>query len=523
MSISLRAKIVLSFAFLVVALAVVGWSGTRSMLALKSSMDSMLAHEVDQVLDIGAANADYLRINHATLAIILETEAAKIDAEDARLNTLRDQLKTSMTHMSEEADSAEVKQAAKEFLDVLAQGRTARARAIELGRANKFEEAYAVYKKDLLPLLGRGEQLMDSMIKALQDDLAEQTKTSATEYKASRAVMLTILGAAVLASIAIAAWFSRSVLRVVNRLASHSDSLLAVSQQMSGTSEETSTQATAVSSAAEQVSTNIQTVATAADQLGSSVREIAKSAAEATRIATSAVEAAHHTNDDVIRLGRSSTEIGEVIKVITSIAAQTNLLALNATIEAARAGEAGKGFAVVANEVKELAKQTAQATEDIGHKIGAIRGDTDRAVESITQIGVVISQINEIQGTIAGAVEEQTATTNEIARSIGDAAQAATEIARNVSGVATAAQDTATGATETQRSAQELSMLAAELRGQRTEGLRAAAPAPPARPAATTPRPELRAAMERTWGTNGHGNGHSAGHSNGNGNGKSHG
>ena len=163
------------------------------------------------------------------------------------------------------------------------------------------------------------------------------------------------------------------------------------------------------------------------------------------------------------KLGASSAEIGKVIKVITSIAEQTNLLALNATIEAARAGEAGKGFAVVANEVKELAKETAAATEDIGQKIEAIQGDTQAAVGAIDEISTIIAQINDIQNTIASAVEEQTATTNEITRNVTEAATGANEIAASITGVAQAAHDTSSGAASTQMSARDLAELADEL------------------------------------------------------------
>src|SRR6202166_1835556 len=144
------------------------------------------------------------------------------------------------------------------------------------------------------------------------------------------------------------------------------------------------------------------------------IGEIAKNATEAAKIAGEAVEAAEAANQTVGRLGESSIEIGKVIEVITSIAQQTNLLALNATIEAARAGEAGKGFAVVANEVKELAKQTAKATEDISQRIRNIQGNTKDAMQAIEMIGTVINKVSQIAGTIAAAVEEQDATTNEM-------------------------------------------------------------------------------------------------------------
>jgi methyl-accepting chemotaxis protein len=246
-------------------------------------------------------------------------------------------------------------------------------------------------------------------------------------------------------------------------LASSSQELTAVSQQMAANAEETATQANVASAAAEQVSKNVTTVSTGAEEMGASIKEIAKSANEAARVATSAVKVAERTNATVAKLGESSAEIGNVIKVITSIAQQTNLLALNATIEAARAGEAGKGFAVVANEVKELAKQTAKATEDISRKIEAIQGDTKGAVEAIAQIGKIINQINDIQNTIASAVEEQTATTGEISRNVGEAAQGSNEIAQNITGVAQAARSTTEGAGNTKASADELSKIALDL------------------------------------------------------------
>jgi len=248
-------------------------------------------------------------------------------------------------------------------------------------------------------------------------------------------------------------------------LLSAAEELNRVSQQMSASADETATQANVVSAASEQVATNVQTVATGADEMGASIKEIAKNTAEATRVATTAVKSAEATNETISKLGQSSAEIGQVIKVITSIAQQTNLLALNATIEAARAGEAGKGFAVVANEVKELAKETAKATEDISRKIEAIQSDTKGAVAAIGQIGSVIVQINDIQNTIASAVEQQSATTNEISRNLSEAAHGSSEITKNITGVAEAAQSTTSGANETQKSAQALERMATELQG----------------------------------------------------------
>jgi len=251
--------------------------------------------------------------------------------------------------------------------------------------------------------------------------------------------------------------------RNVSLLASSSEELNKVSQSMGSNADETATQASVVSAAAEQVSTNVQTVATGAEEMSASIKEIAKNTAEATRVATSAVRTAEVTNVTISKLGQSSAEIGQVIKVITSIAQQTNLLALNATIEAARAGEAGKGFAVVANEVKELAKETAKATEDISRKIEAIQGDTNGAVSAISQISQVIGQISDIQTTIASAIEEQSATTNEIGRTLAEAAKGSTDISKNIGGVAEAARATTVGATDTSKSAHSLEKMAAEL------------------------------------------------------------
>ena len=255
------------------------------------------------------------------------------------------------------------------------------------------------------------------------------------------------------------------VVQTAQTVAASSEELSAAGTQVAAGLEETSAQAGVVAAAAEQVSRNVQAVAAGAEQMGASIREIAHSATEAARVATAATQAATVATDQVNRLGASSQQVGEVVKVITTIAEQTNLLALNATIEAARAGESGKGFAVVAGEVKDLARETAKATEDIAQRVQAIQADTEGAVAAIDRISAIITAINDHQATIASAVEEQTATTNEISRSVSEAALGAGEIAGNITGVAVSARTTSEALQQVDQATRDLAELANGLQG----------------------------------------------------------
>jgi len=405
----------------------------------------------------------------------------------------------------------------KEFQTHWAEYLTITKRVLELAAQNKDVEAFALEEAD-------GKAVFSAAAQALQDglDLSDKgakhaTEQSAEDYASSRYGVVGILAGAVVIGLIISISIAGSISGAVShmavmiqeiasnnlavadmeiksrdeigeagtalnkmknnlheviqtiagtavQIANASEELSGTSQQITANSEETSAQARVVSDATQQVSQNLQTVSAGTEEMSASIKEIAKNATEAAKVATAAVKVAETTKATMAKLGDSSTQVGQVIKVITSIAQQTNMLALNATIEAARAGEAGKGFAVVANEVKELAKETAKATEDISRKIDAIQEDTKAAVDAIASISEVINQINGISNTIATAVEQQNATTNEMSRNVSEAARSSGEITSNIAGVAQAAESTSHGAGDTQKAAQQLVETSAQLR-----------------------------------------------------------
>jgi len=237
-----------------------------------------------------------------------------------------------------------------------------------------------------------------------------------------------------------------------------------VSEHMSANAEETAAQAHVVTAASAQVSSSVQAMAQSTDGLSANVREISRGASDASEASSRAVKLAETADRAVTRLGESSAGIHKIVRVINNIAEQTNLLALNATIEAARAGEAGKGFAVVANEVKDLAAETGRATQDIVRRIETIRVDTQGAVDAIAEIRTFIGKINDVQSSIAAAIEQHSATTGQIARSLSEGVRGTTEISSNIGGVAEAARHTSSGASDAKNAATELARMASELR-----------------------------------------------------------
>ncbi|MFC7533520.1 methyl-accepting chemotaxis protein [Actinoplanes sp. GCM10030250] len=388
---------------------------------------------------------------------------------------------------------------------------------LPLGAANKLTEWAEVRNEEAIPVASAAYADVTELEAAETADAGKNAAAARSSYESSRTLSIAILVAGLALALAIGVYVAvrivRSLMAVKNvcdalakgdltqatgltsrdetgmmgqsldsamaslretvatidrsaaSLAGASEEMTSTAVQIASSAQEASQQSLAVSSAAEEISRSVDTVSSGSEEMGASIREISQNASEAAQVAAEAVGLAAITTSTMSKLGESSAEIGNVIKVITSIAEQTNLLALNATIEAARAGEMGKGFAVVASEVKDLAQETARATEDISRRVEAIQSDTEGAVVAIEKISEVIARISDFQTTIASAVEEQTATTAEMNRSVSEAATGTNEISRSITGVAQATQNTSQGVAETQQAIAELARMSTDLSG----------------------------------------------------------
>ncbi|MFI5890083.1 methyl-accepting chemotaxis protein [Actinoplanes sp. NPDC051513] len=511
-------KIYVSVLVVAVAALAIGALGIARMDSLNDEIKQMKARHVDALVQLstlrGASGDGFQFLFGWKMNTTAEGKAkyrSQIEDADARFLAALENYQTlaagSAASTTAAATVGEKYQYYQAMRDVVLFGETAPT-GFERPAADKIAAVWGQTQTDLKTAVGDLQQVEDN-------ESAQMAAEAESEYTGGRTELVIVMVVALIAALGIATFVCRVIMR---QLGSVSDSLAAVAegdlsvpaevrardelgamavavneardglrevvgkltdssaalghstQQLTGSTDriggsasEAARQADAVADAANAVSSNVQTLAAGSEEMGASIREIAQSANEAARVASEAVGVAESTNATVSKLGVSSAEIGNVVKAITAIAQQTNLLALNATIEAARAGESGKGFAVVASEVKDLAQETAKATEDISRRVEAIQNDTESAVVAIGEISHIIARINDYQLTIASAVEEQTATTGEMSRSVADAAQGSSAIAGTISGVANATQATTSSLLETTGAVNELAGISAEL------------------------------------------------------------
>ncbi|MEZ0491678.1 methyl-accepting chemotaxis protein [Kineococcus sp. TBRC 1896] len=507
-------KLATGFGIVCLLLATVLGLGLVKLASSQATVTSLSQVVVPGVQSIGTVKYAFAQSRLDLTSAALTTDAAAtttavqaITADDAVLDAAWETYLA--THpVSTKADR-------DTFAADLTRFRTARQQLVTAAQANDQAGFISARDSTIVPLATELNTVLDRIQKAETDNAAVTGAAGAAGYRTARAILLGLGIAALVIAVVVAVAVARSItrplaatVRVVQglaqgrldqrvgttsrdevgqlatavdttmdhlhqtmtrihataaTLAAASGDLSTVATQLSSGAQESAVQSQVVSAATEQISANIGTVAAAGEQMSAAIREIATSTADASATAATAVDAASGAGHTLERLSTSSREIGDVVKLITSIAEQTNLLALNATIEAARAGEMGKGFAVVAGEVKELAQQTARATEEIVAKVAATQTDATEAAGAITQIAEVIARIDGLQSTIAAAVEEQSATTAEMVRNVTEVSTGSNEIATNISGIAAAADRTTSGASRTAATAGEVTRAAGEL------------------------------------------------------------
>ncbi len=514
-NLSVNVKILTSVGVAVLVAALVGILGLTALSSTSAAAQKIYASNVASISELADVReaAMSTRVDYALQAISVDDAAMQkaLAAADKNIATV-DAAFASYKQSNPAASAAQIASLESRWAEYVDLNRT---KLVPLGKANDMKEWESARTTYVSPVMNEFLATMAVIVTAEVADAKKSADAAQSAYSSSRLLVIVVLVAGLALALTIGTLVAKGVVRPLARVKDVCDGLAdgdltrtvglttrdevgrmgsaldravtslrevlstvhasatslstattqmsAATTQIAASSEESSTQAQVVSAATEQISRNVQTVASGAEEMGASITDIAGNASSAARLAGKAVDTVAATNVAIGQLGESSAEIGSVVKVITAIAEQTNLLALNATIEAARAGEAGKGFAVVASEVKDLAQETARATEDIARRVEAIQHDTTGAITAIGEIAAVIASINDYQTTIAAAVEEQSATTGEMSRNVTEAALGVTEIASNITGVAQAAQVTTEGIAQTQQATMELARMSEDL------------------------------------------------------------